>query len=259
VTYLGFLGLFVVPPVVALALVTLLRTPRPPRRAWVALACYTALAVLVTAPWDSYLIAHGVWAHGDVVGRLIRVPAEEYAFMLGQCALTGLWTLLLLPREPLPRDPLPRDPLPREPLPREPSPATRQRRAAALGWLAASAACWALHPLWTRGFYLTAIVGWFGPLIALQAAVGADRLAAARRVPALAVAAPTAYLWLADRAAIAAGTWAIAPALTVPLRPLGLPLEEAVFFLITNLVLVNGILLAADPVMWARVRDARLV
>ena len=56
---------------------------------------------------------------------------------------------------------------------------------------------------------------------------------------------------------IAAGTWAIAPSLTLPVRPLGLPLEEAVFFLVTNLVLVNGLLLAADPAMWARVRAAR--
>lgn len=252
-TYLGFLGLFVLPPVLALTAAVALRRARPPGRVWAALGVYAALALLVTAPWDSYLIAHGVWSHGDVVGRFLRVPAEEYAFMVGQCAITGLWTILLLPGSA--------DRVATE----RPAtaatgwwvPGSRSRAAAALGWLVASAASWVLHPLWTRGFYLTAIVGWFGPLLAVQAAAGADRLAAARAVRLLAVAVPTGYLWVVDRIAIAGGAWSINPALTVPVRPFGLPLEEAVFFLVTNLVLVNGLLLVADRVMWDRAAVTR--
>src|SRR5262245_48825863 len=94
-TYLGFLAIFLAPPLVALAVLGRRRPagePRwavPRRVAW-AFAAYVALAVAVTAPWDSYLIAHDVWRHGEVTARLWRVPLEEYAFMVGQCLLTGL-------------------------------------------------------------------------------------------------------------------------------------------------------------------------
>jgi lycopene cyclase domain-containing protein len=238
VTYLEFLAWFVVPLLAAVALVR--RSLAVP----LTLGAYVVLAVVWTTPWDGYLIANGVWAHGDVAARFLRVPAEEYAFMVGQALATGWWTLFLLDRRP------------------PPGPATdryNRRFGAALLWAGASIASWILHPQWTNGFYLTAIVGWFGPLFALQSAVGADRLAApGRRLRLLAVGAPTAYLWIADRIAIGAGTWTLSPDLTLPVRPLGLPVEEALFFLLTNLVLVNGLILATDPPMWARLHDRLL-
>jgi lycopene cyclase domain-containing protein len=123
---------------------------------------------------------------------------------------------------------------------------------AGVGSAGAAVVAWGLHPVWAHGFYLTAIVGWFAPLIALQAALGADRLAAHRRQLAVAVLAPTAYLWVADLVAIRAGTWWINPERTVGLRPFGLPVEEAVFFLVTNLVVVNGVILVLDADMWRR-------
>ena len=245
-SYVQFLAFLLVPPLVLVGLVAAVRLPGPAdrravRRTLGALGVYLVLAVVWTAPWDGYLIVHGVWTHGDVIGRFLRVPAEEYAFMVGQTILTGLWTVVVLTA--------------RSTSVPGAGVAVRfnRRLGSATAWAVAALACWLVHPLWTEGFYLTAIVGWFGPLFALQAAVGADRLAVAGpRLRLLAVGVPTAYLWVADRIAIGAGTWSLDPELTLPVRPLGLPVEEAVFFLVTNLVLVNGLILASDPTMWHR-------
>lgn len=247
-SYLAFLLVFIVPPLLVLSALTL-RAPGPgrtPRRGWVALAGYTTLAMVVTAPWDSYLIAHDVWRHGAVMGRLLRVPVEEYAFMVGQCLAAGL--LLFLLWHGLLWD--------RRPSPAEAGAATARRLGAAV-WGLVSVGAWTMHgtPQWSHWFYLTAIVGWFGPLITVQWAVGGDRLVAARRLRLLGVALPTAYLWIADRIAIGAGAWWINPDRTLPLRPLGLPVEEALFFLVTNLVLVNGLVLALDERMWTRAQS----
>ncbi len=63
------------------------------------------------------------------------------------------------------------------------------------------------------------------------------------RVVGVAVAVPTVYLWIADRTAIALGIWDIADAYSLGFDPLGLPIEEALFFLVTNVLSVMGTLL----------------
>jgi lycopene cyclase domain-containing protein len=239
-SYLAFLLIFVVPPLLALAVLARAAPGRTPRRGRVALAAFTVLAVVVTAPWDSYLIANDVWRHGDVLGRLLLVPVEEYAFMIMQCVGVGLALFLLARRVPATTGQAP----------------AAARWVGTAAWGLASVAAWVAHddPQWSQWFYLTAIMGWFGPLIAVQWAVGGDRLAATWRLRLFAVALPTAYLWVADRLAIGAGAWWINPDRTLPLRPLGLPVEEAVFFLVTTLVLVNGLTLALDDPMWTKAR-----
>jgi len=69
--------------------------------------------------------------------------------------------------------------------------------------------------------------------------------------------APTLYLWVVDRIAIGVGLWSLSDryttGLAVPL--LGLPIEEAVFFLLTSLFVVQGLVLYVWLV--ARVRGTR--
>jgi lycopene cyclase domain-containing protein len=48
---------------------------------------------------------------------------------------------------------------------------------------------------------------------------------------------------VADAVAIWAGIWTISPDYTVGVSAFGLPLEEATFFLFTNLLVVQGVLL----------------
>jgi len=93
------------------------------------------------------------------------------------------------------------------------------------------------------GVYLGAILVWAAPIVALQWAVGGSYLRRTWRTWGVAVAVPTLYLWAVDRIAIGIGIWIISDELSSGFELLGLPVEEAVFFLITNLLVVYGLVL----------------
>jgi lycopene beta-cyclase len=67
------------------------------------------------------------------------------------------------------------------------------------------------------------------------------------RAMSLGILVPTLYLWFADTVAIRLGIWDIAERYTYGPRPLGLPIEEAVFFLVTNILVVQGLVLFLYP------------
>ncbi|MFN8557976.1 MAG: lycopene cyclase domain-containing protein [Dehalococcoidia bacterium] len=102
-TYAQVLLLFVA-PLVALAAWGARRVMD--RRRWLALGGVMALAVVYTTPWDSAIIARGVFYDADrVLGvRFWGIPLEEFCFFLLQTALTGLFTYRLLGREPGPTE-----------------------------------------------------------------------------------------------------------------------------------------------------------
>jgi lycopene cyclase domain-containing protein len=91
--------------------------------------------------------------------------------------------------------------------------------------------------------YLGAILAWAAPVLALQWGFGWPQLWARRRTLAVAVAVPTTYLWLIDLLALRNGIWTLAPTYTTGWTLFGLPVEEATFFLVTNLFVVQGLLL----------------
>ncbi len=72
---------------------------------------------------------------------------------------------------------------------------------------------------------------------------------------------PTLYLCAADALAIRVGIWHLSPTLTTNVWLGGLPLEEGVFFLLTNIMVVQGVLLfeggRAQPPPDARSSSAR--
>jgi lycopene cyclase domain-containing protein len=91
--------------------------------------------------------------------------------------------------------------------------------------------------------YLLLLVVWAAPVIGLQWLAGPRSLWASRRLLLAAIGAATAYLSLADAIAIANGIWRINPALSLPLRLGPLPVEEIVFFLVTNVMVVQSMVL----------------
>jgi lycopene cyclase domain-containing protein len=93
------------------------------------------------------------------------------------------------------------------------------------------------------GLYLGLILAWAAPVLALQWAYGGHVLWAARRSLLLGVAVPTLYLWVTDRLALGFGIWFISERYTTGFGVLGMPVEEAVFFAITTLMVVQGLLL----------------
>ena len=94
--------------------------------------------------------------------------------------------------------------------------------------------------------YLGMELIWALPVIAVQWIIGHRTLRAHFRLVLTAVLLPTIYLSTADALAIRVGIWALNPELTLGVWIGGPPLEEAVFFLLTNTMVVQGLLLALN-------------
>lgn len=242
-TYFGFLVKFVGMPIVLLVLLTWFDRRRgltlPPALrgwpAWRVVVGHVIVALIYTTPWDNYLVAAGVWTYNPalVTGLVLGwVPIEEYTFFILQSILTSLWLFFLARRLPIE---------PRRPLPR-----LGVVRAVLLGglgllWLGMAAV---LAAGWPPGAYLALILVWALPPVMFQVGFGGDILWRHRRLILLTLLPVTLYLCLADALAIGSGTWTIAPAQSLQLFLGGvLPVEEVVFFLMTNVLLVLGTVL----------------
>lgn len=212
-----------------------------------AVLAHVALAVIYTTPWDNYLVATQVWWYdpGRVWGFTVGwVPLEEYLFFILQTLLAGLVVLWAARRWP-------------HPTPGNSPPYMQVTIAIGLGslWLAAvTALALGIKP----ATYLALELVWALPPLLLQWAVGADILWRYRWRLGLLLAGLTGYLACADSFAIAAGVWTIDPQQSLQLYlPGGLPLEEAIFFLLTNALVTFGITLALTPEMAARWQTIR--
>jgi len=127
------------------------------------------------------------------------------------------------------------------------------RAAGAAGWLLV-AGLGVLLARSASGSYLGLLLAWSGPLLALQWAVGGDTLWAQRRLLTVAAAPPTFYLWAVDGLGLHLRLWQLSGTRTTGLHLLGLPLEEALFFLLTTVLVVGGLLLGTDQTTLTRLR-----
>lgn len=228
-TYLAVHLIFILPPMFLVATLAYARD----RATWgrvpfVGVVVILLLAVVYTTPWDNLLIERGVWWYADGVtaATLGAVPLGEFLFFLLQPILVALWLYNL-------------------DIPTHGS--LRLSRRTRLAGLAAGIAVGALGAgLLVAGpstVYLGAILAWGGPILAIQWAFGWPHLIRARRAVALGIGVPTAYLWFVDWYAISNGLWTISPTYTVGIAPFGLPIEEMIFFLMTNVFIVQGLVL----------------
>jgi len=241
-SYFGFLARFLGIPILLLAIAAWIARRRGRALApalgnapaGTVVLLHVLIALLYTTPWDNYLVATRVWWYDPalVTGLTLGwVPIEEYTFFIVQPIMTGLWLLFLGRRISLP----------------ETVPAWPRLRYGAVGltgllWLGSLAI---LLSGWEPGTYLGLELIWALPPIMLQLAFGADILWRYRRFVLLALVPPTLYLSAADALAIQAGTWTINPAQSLPIHLGGiLPLEELLFFLLTNTLIVFGVTLA---------------
>jgi lycopene beta-cyclase len=241
-TYFGFLAQFVLIPIIILlawAIFDHRRGKRLPRAlngwpVWAGIGAHMLVALVYTTPWDNYLVASGVWWYDPnlVTGIVFGwVPLEEYTFFLVQPILTGLWLFTLVRYLPAPDEGLD----------------TRWR--VRLIPLAILAPIWIASAVvlltgWKPGAYLGLELIWALPPIMLQIAFAGDILWKHRRVIFLAIASSSLYLSAADYLAIGSGTWMIDPAQSLQIYIAGvLPIEEVIFFMLTNILLVFGLTL----------------
>ena len=242
-TYFGFLILFLFIPIAMLGGV-IWRDRRQGRSLPVSLSSWPVISVILvhalialayTTPWDNYLVATGVWWYDpDLVTGLVLgwVPIEEYTFFVVQPLFTGLWLLFVAYRQPSRTYPA-------------------LQGYGYLRWLSITvlAVVWAASVMGVFNgsapvTYLALELAWALPPIMLQLGFGADILWRYRSLVILGILPPTLYLAADDAVAIGVGTWTIDPAQSLGIMVAGrLPLEELIFFLLTNVLLVFGIIL----------------
>ena len=238
-TYLEFHIYFLLPAIIVLAAFV---TYRKKVRAggYAGMILLVAIAVIYTTPWDNYLVATSVWSYGAdrVIGTLGYVPIEEYLFFILQTILVCLWYFAIT-----------------DPTARVETDLSRlglQRRYGVLARLVIAFAGGVMIFSSTALTYLGLILVWALPVLALQWYFGAAIFSQRRKDWYWTIVPPTVFLWIADGVALRQGIWNITEATTTGLAPFGLPVEEALFFLLTTIMVAQGIMLIDEWVAMRR-------
>jgi lycopene beta-cyclase len=250
-SYMAFHLVFIFPPL----LVLLWAVRRSPEvlgpRAWWILPAVALIALVYTTPLDNYLVYRGIWWYGEdrVIATIGYVPVEEYMFFVLQPLLTGAWTFWLLMRQAAGGDSA-GDASRRtgeHAAEERATPSAAVTRAYGVGFYLILTAAGVLALTFERGLYMGLILAWAAPVLAAQWVFAGPAIVRSPRLYALAVWVPTLYLWVADRLAIGMEIWSISEQYTTGLHLFGLPVEEALFFLVTNVLVVQGVVLFLRP------------
>jgi lycopene cyclase domain-containing protein len=190
------------------------------------------LAIGYTTPWDSYLIHQEIWKYepGRVLGTLFKIPFEEYFFFVIQTITGCLFTGLILRHFRSRQD-------------HRLNIGSGSWALVAVSWTALAVLALTAQP--EGPFRYLFLVGvWATPILILQWALGLPVLWLERKAWWISVVSLTGYFWVADSFAIRKQIWTF-PAHTISGWELFgmLPIEEALFFLVTNLMVVQGFIL----------------
>jgi lycopene cyclase domain-containing protein len=241
-TYFAFLFVFVCLPGLVLLVVAAL--DQRARRFAPGFDHSKVLALIYTTPWDNYLVASGVWSYNPrlVTGLTLGyVPIEEYTFFVLETLLSGLWWWFLARRISAPKP---------EVFQRAPGLVVRSALLLSAVWLFFTFQLFFGAEKWN---YLGLICFWALPALLPQLLFGADLLWHYRKLVFWSIFVPGLYLSLTDIVALQATTWQISTSQTLGIRFLGiLPLEEVVFFFITNTLISFGLTLMLASLGWER-------
>ncbi|KAH9868221.1 hypothetical protein J1614_007293 [Plenodomus biglobosus] len=226
---------YTIPPAV---LLTLLYRPLFTKIDVYKVAFLVTIAVVATIPWDSYLIRTRIWsypAHVIVGPTLFDIPLEEVFFFVVQTYNTSLLYLIFSKPTFQPvylcteRDAL--------------RGSWRNRRLAGQAILLGVIA-WGWHCVREQslGTYTGLILVWAGPFLLLLWSLAYQFIIGLPLTNTLLpIALPTLYLWIVDTLALRRGTWVISTGTKFGVHLWeGLEIEEALFFLVTNVLIVFG-------------------
>ncbi|KAK4181350.1 Phytoene synthase/Lycopene cyclase [Triangularia setosa] len=219
------------------ALLTVIAYPIFHRTHFLQIGSLIVVSFLATLPWDSYLIRSNIWTYPPdaIIGpRLYGIPIEELFFFVIQTYITSLFYILL--SKPL-FHPLY--------LSTQRNPPQWIARAKVIGQgILIALTLYGVHQIRTGGpgTYLGLILAWAFPFALLTFTVaGRFILTLPLTSTVVPIIVPTIYLWLVDELALGRGTWAIESGTKLGWCLFGvLDIEEATFFLATNILIVFG-------------------
>jgi lycopene cyclase domain-containing protein len=250
-TYFQFHLVFTVPLLVVMAVAGQLGWVRRPKSLirWAGILTLVVIAILYTVPWEVILIAEGVWSYGEgvVTRHLWGVPYGELMFIVIQTVVVGWWGHHWLDVTDWPRDPAGQTE-------REAPTTVWGRWPWSLGAMILALGIAALVA-GERMTYLGGLLVWAGPVLAVQWSFGWGILTRHWRLLVIGVVPPSLYFWVVDALAIRWGVWTIAPSTSTGVEILGLPIEEALFFVLTNTFVIQGVMLWSWIVERAGVRS----
>lgn len=227
-TYAEFLIVFILTPLIPMLVLSWYQRGKDYAFHWWGVTALGLMALVYTTPWDNYLVANNIWMYGldRVLFVIGYVPIEEYSFFILQTLLTSTWCYLVLRTFKC----------------HQKSSAKVYKHLTLLPlFFLLGLGLWCLWYPSTR--YMGLILSWALPVLLLQFIVGGEYILANARVFLLSVLPPTFYLWFADAYAIGNGIWTISDHAIIGWHWGVLPVEEAVFFLMTNLMVGQGLIL----------------
>lgn len=196
------------------------------------------IAVASTIPWDSYLIRTNIWSYPEdvIIGpTLFDIPLEEVFFFVIQTYNTTL--LYLLCSKPT-----------LHPIYLVKEKGRDKWKYVKLGGQLALALSIKKAVTWVKAegdrTYLGLILVWALPFLFLLWSLAYQLLVNLSLTNTLLpIVLPTLYLWIVDSLALQRGTWVISSGTKTGLHlwPFGLEIEEALFFLLTNCLIVFGL------------------
>lgn len=257
-TYFGFLLRFLVIPILIFLIITwrdyknnkLAFGLQSSRTVWRAIFVHVILAVVYTTPWDNYLVATGVWYYNpDLVTGIIfgYVPIEEYTFFILETILAGLWWWYLAGRMSQPTQWFTVN----KPV------IYVSATIFTIAWTVFTITFFSDNQPLT---YLSITLFWALPPIILQLLYGADILWHHKKLVLTSILLPSLYLSFMDMYAIRDTTWSISPEQTTGVLFFDiLPLEEVVFFFVTNVLITFGITLLLSKESQSRLAYLKLL
>lgn len=196
------------------------------------------IAVTATIPWDSYLIRTGVWTYPDdgILGwNPWSIPIEELFFFVIQTGITSL--LYILCTKPVLQAQYLNSP--------ETTPSWIRQGKMTGQCMLATLSLTGGYLIYEQGdgTYLGLILAWACPFALFTwSLAGEFILAMPKKCTLIPIIAPTVYLWVVDELSLRNGIWTIEGGTKMGIQLFGsLEIEEAVFFLITNILIVFGI------------------
>ena len=222
-TYLEFLILFIGIPLFAISFWAYKKQCLDQKNI-IGIGLMCVIALVYTTPWDNYLIMENIWSYpaGVVLATVGYVPIEEYGFMVMQTMLAGvLWSLVSSKINV--------------------SGLTPSVKGILVSLIPGLVGAYCLSH--ESGTYAGLILVWAFPPLALQWGLGLQALLTSAKMWMPIWVGLTLYLCLADAFAISEGIWTITSTTRSGIEMGILPIEEALFFALTNLFVLQGLCL----------------